>query len=153
MCDHSEVWRVQHFFHFNGLVNLQFSNKSKRIPFPGTGFRFSFWLRILQVLSPALLRHTSRVQRMFSWISRHLERVYGDGWVTEAKIKDTGKEKLKFIVTEDKHGSVWGKTRQKMLGGVKGGGGTYINPEKGGGYMYLEKIYVCACIWRTEINY
>ena len=107
----------------------------------------------LVVLFTALLRHTSSVQRMFSWISRHLERVYGDGWVAEAKIKDTGKKKLKLIVTKDKQGSVWGKTRQKILGGVKGGGGTYINPEKGGGYMNLEKIYVCACIWRTEIKY
>ena len=54
---------------------------------------------------------------MFSWVSRHLERVYGEGWVTEAKNKDTGKI-LKLIMTEDKQGLVWGKSRPKILGGV-----------------------------------
>ena len=46
---------------------------------------------------------------------------------------------LKFIITEDKQGLVWGTSRQKQLDGVLGEV-TYMN---------LEKIYVCACIWIT----
>ena len=53
---------------------------------------------------------------------------------------------VKLFITEDKQGLVWGKSRPKLLGGFKGGGGTYINPEKGEEYMNIEKIYVCACI-------
>ena len=48
------------------------------------------------------------VRRMFSWVSRHLERAYGERWVTEANNKDAGKEMLKFTITEDKQGLVLG---------------------------------------------
>ena len=81
-------------------MNLHLSDKSKRIPFPGSGFRFS---------SPALLRHTANsledvehwyVRRMYSWVSRHL----GEGWVTQAKNKDAGKELLRLLITKDKQG-------------------------------------------------
>ena len=75
---------------------------------------------------------------MFLLVSRHLERVYREGLVTEAKTKDKG--------TEDKQGLVWFSQDQTYWD-------TYITPEKGGGYMNLEEIYVRACIWRTEINY
>ena len=61
---------------------------------------------------------------MFSWVSRHLERVYGEGWVTEAK-KDTGK-----ILKLTNKRLVWGKSRPKIL---DGGWLTYITPEKGEG--------------------
>ena len=79
-------------------------------------------------MSTALLRHTSNsledvehwyVRRMFSWYFRHLERVYGEGSVTEAKKnKDTGKEMSRLISTEDKQGLVWGKSRPKILDGA-----------------------------------
>ena len=59
---------------------------------------------------------------MFSWVSRYLERVYGEGLVTEAKNKDIGMM-LKLIITEEKQGFGWGKSRPKILGGVLGGGG------------------------------
>ena len=44
------------------------------------------------------------------------------------------------------------KSRPKILGGVLGVGLLYITPEKRGGYMTLEEMYLCACIWRTELN-
>ena len=82
ICDQCVDWWVQHFFQFNGLVNLHLSNKSKRIRFLGTGFRFSFWLYFLQVWSPALLGHSSNsledvelplfwsyVRRLFNWFN------------------------------------------------------------------------------------
>ena len=127
-------------------MNLHLSNKSKRIPFPGSGFRFSLWLRFLQVWSPALLRHTSNsledvehwyVGRMFSWVSRHL----GEGWVTEAKYKDTGKELLRLIITKDKYGWFGVSQVRKNWIGFKGGGGGYVSHSRKGGYMNLQKIY------------
>ena len=46
---------------------------------------------------------------LFIGVSRHLERVYGEGSVNEAKNKDTETEMLKLIITEDKPGLLWGK--------------------------------------------
>ena len=40
--DQCVVWRVQNVFQFNDLGNVHLSNKSKRIPFPGTCYMFSF---------------------------------------------------------------------------------------------------------------
>ena len=70
------------------FVNLHLSNKSKRIPFPGTGFRFFFWPHFLQVWSPALSRHSLNSpedvdhwyeRRLSSWLSCHLDTEYGEG--------------------------------------------------------------------------
>ena len=87
-----------------------------------------------------------------SWVLRKLKRAYGEGWVTETKTKDTGKDILKLIITEDKPGLVLGRSRPNILGGVWGRG-TYFTPEKEARYMSLENIFVYACMWRTEINY
>ena len=46
-----------------------------------------------------------------------------------------------------------GLVKTKNTGWGLRGGVTYITLEKEGEYMSLEKIYVCACILRTEINY
>ena len=84
------------------------------MPVQVSGFH---WLHFLQVWSPALLRRSSNsfedvehwyVIRMFSWVSRHPERVYGEGWETETKNKDTGKKMLELIIIEYKQGLVWG---------------------------------------------
>ena len=96
---------------------------------------------------------------MFSWVSSHLERRYGEVWVTEEKNKDTREEMLKLItcITEGIRVLLLGKSRTKILGGVYGGldlcVSGYIAPEKRRGYMNLEKKYVRTWIWRTEINY
>ena len=42
------------------------------------------------------------------WVSCHLERLYGEGSVHEAKNKDTGKKMLNLIIAKDKQGFVWG---------------------------------------------
>ena len=49
---------------------------------------------------------------MFSWVSRNLQRVYGEEWVTEAK------KRYREDVEVAKQWLVWGKSRPKMLGGV-----------------------------------
>ena len=62
------------------------------------------------------------MQRVFSLVSRHLERTYGEGWITVAKNKDTGKmSKLIIFITEDEQGLVWSSSRPKIHGGVYGG--------------------------------
>ena len=49
---------------------------------------------------------------------------------------------------------MWGYKRLRYRVGFKRLGVTYIIvQEKGGGYMNRDKIYVCSCIWKTEINY
>ena len=58
------------------------------------------------------------VRRMFSAVSCHFERVNGEGWVTDAKNKDTRKDMLTLIITGDKQGSVLGRARPKILGGI-----------------------------------
>ena len=68
------------------------------------------------------------------------------GGLTETKNKDTGKGMLKLIITEDKHGLVWGYlVKTKNTGRGFRGGGDYVN--------HSRKIYVCVCIYRTEIRY
>ena len=63
---------------------------------------------------------------------------------------------LKLIITEGSPtrvdvGLVIVKTKTTGLG-VKMEV-AYTSPEKCGDVLILRKIHVCACIWRTEINY
>ena len=78
---------------------------------------------------------------MFSWVLRHLERVYGEGWVTEAKNKNmyrVGDVEVDYI-TEDNQGLVWGLSIPKNTGLGLRRGITYITPEKGGDIWILRK--------------
>ena len=62
---------------------------------------------------------------MFSWVSRHPERVHGEGWVTETKNKDTGKKMLNYIIIETNKGWCGVTQVPKILGWVEGGGYVY----------------------------
>ena len=66
------------------------------------------------------------------------------------KIKIQGRRCRGWLVQKTNKGWCGVSQDQKYWTGLKVGGVTYITPEKG---VNLKKIYVCACIWRTEINY
>ena len=100
-------------------------------------------------MAPALSRHSSNsLEDVFDVclhgfhviLRRYMVRV------TETKNKDTRKETNKGWcgVTE---------SRPKILGVVERRGDYVNHSRKKEGDMNLEKIYVCACIWITEINY
>ena len=104
--------------------------KIRRIQFHGTGFRFSIRLRFLQVLFPALLRHSSN----------SLEDVK-HRYVTEAKNKDTRKEMLKFVIAKTKHigWDVGGKKKEGKIWTL----GKYM-------YMYVSVFREDRCVYRIQ---
>ena len=60
----------------------------------------------MSVVASNSLEDVSIFDESFLWVSRHLERVYGEGWETEARNKDIGKEMLKLFMIEDKQGEI-----------------------------------------------
>ena len=67
---------------------------------------------------------------MFSWVSRHL----GEGWVTGANNKDTGKELLRLILTINKQELDWI--------GFKGG---YVYHLRKGVGLWIFRKYIFIC--------
>ena len=68
------------------------------------------------------------------WVSRHLERLYWEGWVTDAKNNDTGKKMLKLIITERQIRVGVGLVKIKTTVRVVRMEVAYATPEKEGIY-------------------